>query len=300
MSMSMKAGRARYSAPEVTPDMDTTVVPVARVADEAGGYHWDILGLLIMAALLIGVNLAPVGGLQLVVALPALLVAPGYALALALFPRRGQLAGVERLALSLAFSVALIVFTCLALAFLGLPIAQAGLLTATTVTLGLLLPLGLVHRALLPAAERFLPWQGLRALAPTDRADQLTALAGAVLVLAALGAVGYATVVPTIQERYTEFAVLNPTMGADGLTVQVRNAEHRAVAYTLRLTGANGYQDTITVGTLADGATWEQAVRVPASAAGTQQPLQLDLFTDNNPQPYRTLHLWPAVGGTTK
>lgn len=185
-----------------------------------------VLGLLVLANLVIrvpGLREAAVAGarIRVLVAIPALLVVPGYVLVSALFPgapergtrqRGGRNSGtgrpsesidlVERAALSFGMSVALVPLFALAIGSVwdfSLAVVLNGL---TVLVLGGIV-IAAVRRLRLPPGERF--GRPARRWAMDVRAGGLRAdsafegaanLALALAVLAAVGAVGYAVATP--------------------------------------------------------------------------------------------------------
>src|SRR3989304_879938 len=129
---------------------------------------------------------------RLVLALPFVLFFPGYDLTAALFPRRGQIDLVERVALSLGLSVAVVPLIGLALNYSPWGIRLHPLLAFVMLFIALAVAVAAYRRRLLPEGEAFgfpvdihLP-RGAHGLGPN------TALALTVLLsLAALGVAAY-------------------------------------------------------------------------------------------------------------
>lgn len=75
------------------------------------------INLLTLALVLIIVFL-PSNVLRIIIGLPLVLFFPGYTLIAALFPRKGSLSGIERLALSFGLSIAVVPLIGLALNYM--------------------------------------------------------------------------------------------------------------------------------------------------------------------------------------
>ncbi|MCK4222104.1 MAG: DUF1616 domain-containing protein, partial [Dehalococcoidia bacterium] len=68
----------------------------------------DLLLIVIANLALLPAALFTTGPLRIVLGLPFLLFSPGYALIAALFPKKGSLDGIERIALSFGLSIAVV------------------------------------------------------------------------------------------------------------------------------------------------------------------------------------------------
>jgi uncharacterized membrane protein len=78
--------------------------------------NWDLLLLNVLSvALILVIVFIPNSPVRVVLGLPFVLFFPGYALICLLFPRKGDLDGVERIALSLGLSIAIVPLIGLAL-----------------------------------------------------------------------------------------------------------------------------------------------------------------------------------------
>lgn len=201
------------------------------------------------------------GPLRVVLALPTVLFLPGYALVAALFPERPEegpppgeegepstrqgLDGLERFALSLGLSIAVVPLLGLGLNFTPWGIRLAPVLAAITIFTLSAAAVAWRRRARLPRVERFqlavaweaTPWSSL---GPLDRA--LTVLL-AVSFLAAVGTLAWVLANPRPGEAFTEFYILGPEGNASGyptalspgengtMLVGVVNHEHEPTSY---------------------------------------------------------------------
>ncbi|MDG5776179.1 DUF1616 domain-containing protein [Haloarculaceae archaeon H-GB11] len=183
--------------------------------------------LAILSALLPVVHKTPV---RIVVALPFLLFAPGYALVAALIPESGgsDLEGtnsginpIERIALSVGLSIAVVPligltlnFTPAAIRLIPILLGVGGFTITTTV-------FAAWRRWKLPQEERLsIPYKtwlrtGYRELRhPATSIDRILTVGLIVSVILAVGSVGYAVSAPTESESFTEFYLL--TEGKNG------------------------------------------------------------------------------------
>ncbi|WP_121744678.1 DUF1616 domain-containing protein [Natronorubrum halophilum] len=189
-------------------------------------------------------------------AVPMLLVAPGYVVVAGLFPERGEIGGIERVALSVGVSLAIV-----PLFGLGLSATPWGIhlvpiiLVATAVTL-LAAAVAALRRWSLAEDERFrVPyreWFGSErtgGLRPSTRGETALTVLLVVSVLLVVGSVGYVAVAPPQDESYSAIYLL--TADGDGeqvaddyptefergeereVIVGIDNHEHRTTNYTV-------------------------------------------------------------------
>ncbi len=274
--------------------------------------------------------------LRVALGIPFILLFPGYALVAALFPataaptsptgataaRAGGLGGLERAALSLGMSIAIVPLLGLALNFSpwGIRLAPVAI-TLSVFTLGAS-AIALARRKRVPPQAR--PRFGFEVDLPKWREmggiDRALAAGVVVALLVASGSVAYVIVTPRVGETFTEFYILGPdgkaenyptTLGAGEsgeLLVGIVNHENRATNYTVDMslvainfttnaTGARtpveGERTTLPGFTveLDDDATHEAPYTFTVT---TSEPakLVLALCRADSEEPYRTLHLW--------
>ncbi|AQL42260.1 hypothetical protein BV210_05825 [Halorientalis sp. IM1011] len=286
--------------------------------------------------------------LRVVVGLPFVLFCPGYALLAALFPeastpvddedaRESGIDGLERVALSFGLSIAVVPLLGLALNFTPwgirlLPVALAvGAVTTGSVVLAA------VRRWALPPEERFsVPYRswvaaGRRELfEPASRADAALNVLLVVALLLAVSTVGYAVLVPSDGERFTEFYLLtenedgdrvadgypqNFTVGeSQSVIVGVGNHEHEPTRYAVvvqlqRVETVNNSTrvldreeiDRFTTPEIAANESWQQRRSIDPTMTGERLRLQYLLYRGSAPEDaseataYRDLHLWVNV-----
>lgn len=318
----------------------------------------DLVGLLILLVIADISILAPVirdTPLRVPFGFLLVLFLPGYALTVVIFPEHAIAAetgaeesavdattaseprgldGVERVTLSIALSIVLVMLTALVLHLseIGIRVRPAlGLLNAIVVgTTG-----GAVvrRRRVAPprrAGLRIRRWiRGLRAeLTSFDRIDRALAvlLVGALLFVGA--GTAYTIAVPGDDDTYTEFYLLaeNDTGAlqatdypteftaneSKSLVVGITNQEHEPVAYTVvvelqrveRRSESAPAVDTRELHrfqtTLAHGETWRQRHAITPSRTGTNLRVRYLLFrgppdSTTRADAYRSLHLWINV-----
>lgn len=274
---------------------------------------WDMLAVLTVTGAVMVLSLMEaavgMGPLRLLLAVPVLLLLPGYALTVLLFAKAGQVNWIERLGLSLAFSVAAVVFTCLGLFFLGTPLGGQSILLGIVCVNGLLAVGSIVRRYSLPQAERFEPWAGWRLSALGNGPDRITAVGIALVIALGLGAVWYSMTNGTSREWLTEFAVATDgstnggavalnTSGSYNLTLSVTNREESEQSYSVRVLADSRKvwsSDSVTLG---PGENWRGQVSVPARAVMKSGLIRLELWLPGVSTPYRELHMRATTSQT--
>lgn len=246
-----------------------------------------LLALSLIGLMALWLNWWPQAGspLRIVLALVVALVAPGYTLMVALFPKRSDLDLVERVALSLGLSVVPITLLGLLLSYTAWGIRDVpmalGLLLVTLLTSGI----AFYRRRRLKAEERFYP-----SLAGSSR---IFALGAGVIVV---GAILVFLLRPST--ALTEFYLLGPEDRFEGYRVQVapgqqfsvkvgiHNQEGRTLSYTVRAGGVE-----VRVPGLASGKTWENTLTLTAPDGQGRTRFPFDLYREADTQPYRQLYL---------
>ncbi len=167
-------------------------------------------GLLSLLALVVALGVViyflPGGAARLVLGLPFVLLFPGYALTLALFPAGRSLTGLTRLALSIVTSITAGVLLGLVLNYTPWGLTVASTLAAGVVFIAAALVIAALRQQRLPVTDRFsiefsLSWRRWSAGVKTF---------AVVLVLVVLGTVGATACLlanPDPGQKYTEFFI---------------------------------------------------------------------------------------------
>lgn len=226
------------------------------------------------------------GALRIIVGIPVFLVFPGYLLACALWPRKNDMDGLERIALTLGFSVLIVVLIGIGLNFspFGIGLVQLGVsLLSVTAGLGVI---AWVRRIRLPSQDRFSP-DLLAHLPPWSRLpmqDRIVAALSVVLLISGIVAIAIVVTSPPSSDQDTEIfftsgdgtgfppetIVVNESLE---LEIHVINHEHRMVDFELELTwNDRGLNVSEIVGTynftLDHGEPWNTDFRVYAGHEG--------------------------------
>ncbi len=271
--------------------------------------------------------LASEGPIRVVLGLILVLFVPGYVLSAAIFPSRGGLDLVERAALSVGLSIAVVPLLGLMLNFTSWGIRLVPMLGGLTIFVAGVGAAAYARRVRLPVRQRLgldleMAWPAWGQYSSLDR---LLVVALVASLVGAAAVVAYAAIVPRPGEQFTEFYLLNaeakaenyPTnlsVGANAtLLVGIVNHEGRPVDYAVvasleeyRL-GANstGAPVRSLVGSshvrdfalsLENGRKGEFNLVISTSRPGLFR-LELQLFLVGTTTPYRELHLWLEVHG---
>ena len=257
---------------------------------------------------------------RIILGLPFLLFFPGYTLMAALFPKKGSLGGVERVALSFGLSIAVVPLIGLVLNFTPWGIRLAPILISLAVFIIAASGVAWYRREKLAPEERFtvsfnfrLPlfqdWQ------KQSMADKVLSVVLVVAILGAIGTLGYAIAAPKVGEEFTEFYILGPhgkaenyptelKVGEEGRVILgIANHEQEGASYEvevwiggekakLRIEGED--RDEIMV-ELKNGEEWREKVGFVLQKAGEKQKVEFVLYKDGEPYFEEPLHLWIDV-----
>lgn len=261
-----------------------------------------IILLVIILPLVIGIS--PSNVLRIILGLPLVLFLPGYTLLAAIFVRKSQLKNLERFALSLAASVAIVPLIGLLLNYVG-GISLTSFFVLIALFILVTSAIAWIRRGRLAEEERYT----IRLNIPRHvfKGSLSGRLLPAVLVLAVLAVVSsliYVIVTPKTQESFTEFYVSglqeNSSFPAEliaseeqRVVVTVVNREGRTLDYRIEM-NINGIpKGTEGPLTLEDGQKYETEMGFAPQATGDIQEVEFALYLDGESEPYLTpLRLW--------
>jgi uncharacterized membrane protein len=258
--------------------------------------------------LLVAIQLAPNNPARIVLGLPFVLFFPGYVLIAALYPRRSDLDGVERVALSLGLSLAVVPLIGLVLNYTPWGIRLTPILVSLALFIAVCSAAAVRHRMRHSAAERFAG--DIRPLLQAARPLPWVNLAIAAGVIGVLLFAGFRFGVlggSRVRETFTEFYVLGPGGKAEGyprrlmvgepssVIVGVINHEGHTAGYKVEVQA--GLDRIASEGpfALADGEKREDRVAILVRRPAKQVKVEFVLFMEAAQGPYRTLHIWVDV-----
>lgn len=278
-----------------------------------------VVGLVILTDIFVLIPVLSESFIRTVLGLPLVLFLPGYALIALLFPTKNGLEGIERAALSIGMSVAIVPLVGLVLNNTSFGIREMPLLASLSVFIILTCAAAYVRRRTLSEDKTFGVSFKASALSllsevlgKTESSTEKTLRVFlAISVLALVGTVAYVTIVPHEQEPFTEFYILGPEGKANNYTTEyvqgesgtviigVSNHEHRAVNYTLDVRLENkslALPENLRHIQLDDNTTLEEPLEITPSIEGKNMELQFLLFNDTEKEvPYEDLRLWINV-----
>ena len=178
----------------------------------------DLCIMMVLTLLLaLVVAVLPSNFIRILLGLPFLLFFPGYGLIAALFPRRSDLEGIERVALSFGLSIAVVPLIGVVLNYTPWGIRLYPILTTVALFIFVTFGVAWFRRRKYPLEERYGPvlrfhmpaWQQEGGL---DRALSVLLV---IAILGALGTLGYVIAKPKVGERFTEFYIVGLEGQAD-------------------------------------------------------------------------------------
>jgi uncharacterized membrane protein len=128
--------------------------------------------------------------------------------------------------------------------------------------------------------------------------DKALSISLVVVILIALGYLGYLIATPKPGEKFTEFYILGPEGKAENYPQQVIlgtnveviigvvNHEYQPAAYRVEITINGDKSKEVDIGTLAHEQKWEQKVSFVAQTPGDRQKVEFWLYRDNGVEPY--------------
>lgn len=218
----------------------------------------DLLAAAIMALAVLLFTLTPLNGLVLRIPIGLLMVlfVPGYVLIAALFPRAGDLDGIERIALSFGLSIAVVPLIGLGLNYTPWGIRLIPVVISISAFTLLMAAAAYWRRTSLPPEERFSlhlrQWtdslkEEIRAEGERSWVDKALTIILILSIIASVAALVYVVVTPKEGEKFTEFYILGsggkaydyPTEVRAGnnstVIVGVVNHEYRLTNYTMEI-----------------------------------------------------------------
>jgi len=218
----------------------------------------DLLAAGIMALAVLLFTLTPLSSpfLRVPIGLLMVLFVPGYVLIAALFPKKGDLDGIERIALSFGLSIAVVPLIGLGLNYTPWGIRLVPVVISISAFTLLMAATAYWRRMSLPLEERFSlhlrQWSdSLRAEIRAERekgwVDRALTIILILSIIASIAALVYVVVTPKEGEKFTEFYILGPggkayayptevKAGANStVIVGVVNHEYRLTNYTMEI-----------------------------------------------------------------
>lgn len=273
----------------------------------------DLTLVSILSTLLVVFALAfPDGNaLRVIFGLPFLLFLPGYSLVSVLWPKKAEIDVLERIALSLGLSIALVVLVGLGLNYTPWGIALVPILTSLYCLILVLVIMAWFRRSRISPEERFDLRLGyfIDPMNEMAYADKVMVIIVVITIIIAGGLLLYIAMNPP-KEQFTELYIFDE----DGTTenypsvldvnesasiiIVVKSHEQKETDYTTVITLVPESGTNITLDeyhfSLAEGKEWQQPFPFRINESGVYK-LVIELFKNEEITPYTTNHLWLDV-----
>lgn len=291
---------------------------MTRIFDRMEKPPGDLLATALLSILTLFFTLVPLLAslpVRIPLGLAMVLFLPGYALIAVLFPRKGDLDGIERIALSFGLSIAVVPLMGLGLNYTSWGIRLVPVVISLCLFTVLMAIAAHIRRSALGQEDRFSVefgqvFRAIRGELVNDRASRIDKALTVFLVLTiimSVSALVYVVVTPKHGEKFTEFYILGPKGKAydyptsvvtgqnSTVIVGIVNHEYVTVNYTMRMAIQNSTLSSRDV-QLDNNQTWKSPVIYALQRVGNNQKLEFLLYKENNfTAPYRDLHLWVNV-----
>jgi uncharacterized membrane protein len=270
--------------------------------------------ILVTGLILIGLIAAEPGPLpallRILLGIPFVLLATGFALQAALFPHHGDLDPLTRAAFSFGLSIAATPILLIALTWMGfgmqfeIIVISLGLLIAACALVYVLRRRGSPEEEHTGAGARadIRAWWGSQ-----DRFSRwILRILGVAIIIAAISGILVAQEAPA--EPYTEFYLLDSqglsmdypreVMAGASIIIGLGIANHEEEQNLYRIIAVAEEDEvlaTSNVISLADGETWQGNVTIILGQAGEGQKVEFLLERIGAPWPYRKLRIWMDV-----
>ena len=270
----------------------------------------ELLLIDILSLSLIGIiTFTPLKTIRIILGLPFILFFPGYTLIAALFPKRTQLDSIERVALSFGLSIAVVPLIGLILNYTPWGIRLYPILISLTGFIVVMSLVAYVRRSHLLPSERMNISLNIDFSSFTSRSklDKILTVILICAIIAAIGTLIYVISTPKVGERFTEFYILGEGGKAEGyprellvgetgyVILGIVNHEYEPVTYNVKILLGDRENKSIDPVILNHEEKWEKKVGFTPRKAGENIKVQFLLFRDDQPEPYRSLHLWINV-----
>jgi len=265
----------------------------------------NVLGIM----LIVVVSLFPISFVRILIGVPFILFFPGYTLVCALFPRNPELNGIERVALSIGLSIAVVPLLGLLLNYTPFGIRLYPVLVSLFLFTFLMSVAAVYRRKKWNVEDRFVPSFSLNVprWGEMNRVDKSLSMGLVIGVVVSGALLSSFLATPRVGERFTEFYVLGPsgkiegyptnlTLGENGTVILgVMNHEYEEANYNIAIKLDNETIGTIENVVLMHEDNWEQNFTFTPEEAGDKLKLEFLLFMNDRVDPYRNLQLWIKV-----
>ena len=271
-----------------------------------------VIAILISVALVI-LAIVGEGAVRIALGLIFVLFIPGYTLTAALFPKRDSLDAVQRVALSFGLSIAVVPLIGLILNYTPWGISVNSILTSLLAFIIVTAGIAWFRRRRLPPEQRFVvrfSFNWLRFWRFPNRLDRVLSGVLIVAILAAIGMLVFVAISPTVEEKFTEFYILDsegktenyPDVVISGeeaqVTIGIVNREKEVTDYIIKIYIEGQRVEEVGPLTLAHEERWEQLVSFAPIEVGDDQEVEFMLYKTGEAEACEILHFWIDVVGS--
>jgi len=279
--------------------------------------------------------MTPSSIVRIILGLPFILFFPGYTFVAALFPRKDEMDGIERVTLSLGISIAVVALIGFGLNYTAWGIRLEPVLYSVAAFIILTSAIALIRGIGIPKQPKLTMDFTLKISGWGDSIfSKVLSVTLIVFIIGALAVLGYTVATPKIGEKYTEFYILGLNNTAQNypngfimeggrvtqvgysaeqtniagewakVTVGLANHEQQKTNYSIGIT-IDGEPVNITYDganisrlgpiSLEHGQKWEHQIGFAPEHAGDNQKVEIILFKDGSAYPDNSLNLWIDV-----
>jgi len=272
----------------------------------------DLICIIISSiALAVVIFIVDMSILRIILGLPFVLFFPGYVLIAALFTKKDDLDGIERVALSFGLSIAVVPLLGLALNYTPFGIRLIPVFISLIIFIVIMSGIAFYRRKKLPQEECYHPffkfdvpqWKVL------SKTDKLLFVLLVMAIFFAIGSIVYVISTPKVGEKFTEFYILGTGGKAEGypkelganekgfVILGIINHEQLKEEYYIETVIDGNLKKKIDPVILADGTKWERKTDFSINQPKENVKVEFLLYRKGDKKPYRTLHLWVDVSG---
>jgi uncharacterized membrane protein len=254
-----------------------------------------------MVILILIIFFLPDNVLRIILGLPFVLFVPGYTLIAALFPRKSSLDGIQRLALSLGLSIAIVPLIGLILNYTS-GITPNSIIVSVTGFIVTMSAIAWFKLRKLPDSEQVIIIVPRFSWKERSHLDKTLSIILVFVILGAMGTVIYTIAKPKTGELFTEFYILDSYGAAENypttinlgdtsnLTMGIVNYEGVETTYHAEVMIDGALNNTIGPFTLQPEEKYENIVSLKPQKTGDNQKIEFLLFKNGQIDAYRELH----------
>ncbi len=300
------------SLPEEAPE-EADLPAVAASVKKVLRIEWDLEIIAVLSLILAGVIAFDGEGwlhyVRIGLGLPFVLFFPGYVLIAALFPKKDDLGGIERLALSFGLSIAVVPLIGLGLNYTPWGIRLTPILLSLIFFIIIMGCISFFRRDKLPPEERYCPTFQFEFPVWKEQPlfDRVLSIALIAAILFAIGSIFYVVSMPKVGEQFTEFYILGMNGKAEGyprelavgeegeVIVGVVNHEYKQEKYYVEIKMDDLVLPKEGPIVLEHEEKWEKPLSFSYPEEYENLKVEFLLYREGDDQPYRSLHLWVIV-----